>query len=170
MAGCGFDQSSPGCRPITYLGFYEMIHWERNEHHVNNQNGTQQSPIGAPLIYRLISCHFHLFLPLPLCQEQFVFWLVRFSRAVVYEWRKGKQNLISHYLLSFQDSIKEFWEKAGEGPGKDTYLFLVQLLYLTLRSRASNCTYQNFSLGRSYQAIWSCFWMLVYCIANLHIV
>lgn len=137
---------------------------------MNNQNGTQQSHFGTPLIYRLISCHFHLVLPLPLCQEQFAFWLVHFPRAVVYEWRKGKQNLISHYLLSFQDSIKEFLGKAGERPGKDTYLFLVQLLYLTLRSRASNCTYQNFSLGTSYQAIWSWFWMLVYCIANLHIV
>ena len=67
------DQSLPGCRPIVDLGLYEVIHWERDEHCVSKQNGTQESHIGAILLCGVISCYFHLSLSLTLCQWQFVF-------------------------------------------------------------------------------------------------
>lgn len=72
-------------RPIPYLGFSEVIHWQRNEHCLTNQNGTQQSNVGALFLHKHLSCHFHLFPPLTLCQEKFAFWLQHFLKAVIYE-------------------------------------------------------------------------------------
>lgn len=111
------DQSLPGCRPIVDHGFYEVIHWERHEHRVSNQNGTRESHTGALLLCAVISCSFHLSLPLTLCQKQFLFWLVYFIKPVMYEWQKGKENLVSHYRLSFYGSIKDFGGRAGGGAG-----------------------------------------------------
>ena len=62
------DHSLPGCRPIVDHGFYEVIHWERHEHRVSNQNGARESHTGALLLCAVISCSFHLSLPVTPCQ------------------------------------------------------------------------------------------------------
>lgn len=119
------DQSLPGCRPIVDLGLYEVIHWERDEHCVSKQNGTQESHIGAILLCGVISCYFHLSLSLTLCQWQFVFWLIHFTKAVLYEW--GRANRPSS-LISFFPSMapsKNLGDGLGEGLATRYLLFFI---------------------------------------------
>lgn len=131
MASCRCDQSSPGCRPIACLGFYEVIHWKRNEHCLNNHNGTQQSHVGAQPLDRPIPATSTFSLPLAFVRSSFPSGWPIFQKLLYVTGEGANRPLSLITLFSSKTPSEILGGRVGRGGGKDTYLFLVQLLYLT---------------------------------------